>query len=191
MKRGRKNTWFRESLDYVAESRQFVYIAITLFILSGVIGFVFADKFDFIEKILKMLVDRTEGLNTFELITFIFFNNAQSSFLAIIFGIVLGIAPAVNAIANGTVIGYVLSKVYYFSGASEFWRLLPHGIFELPAIFISLGLGMKLGMCIFAKDARKEFVRRLVLSLKSFLTIILPLLIIAAIIEGFLITARL
>ena len=191
MKRGGEKGWFKESLNYVSESRKFVYFAIVLFVLSGIIGFIFADRLDFIEKILKMLVDKTQGLNAFELVTFIFFNNAQSSFLAIIFGIVLGIAPAINAVANGTVIGYVLSKVYDANGISEFWRLLPHGVFELPAIFISLVLGIRLGMCIFVKDVRKEFIKRLVLSLKSFLTIILPLLIIAAIIEGLLITMSL
>jgi len=34
-------------------------------------------------------------------------------------------------------------------GYGILWRLVPHGIFELPAVFISLGLGIKLGTFIF------------------------------------------
>ena len=36
--------------------------------------------------------------------------------------------------------------------SSDLFRLLPHGIFELPAIFISLGLGLRFGMFIFQKE---------------------------------------
>jgi len=36
-------------------------------------------------------------------------------------------------------------------GFLSLWRLLPHGIFELPAVFISLGMGLKIGMFIFQK----------------------------------------
>ncbi|MEI6731787.1 MAG: stage II sporulation protein M, partial [archaeon] len=70
---------------------------------------------------------------------------------------------------------------------SSFWKIVPHGIFELPAIFVSLGLGIKLGAFVFGPERKKEFVRRALASLKVFVYVVLPLLIIAAIIEGMLI----
>jgi stage II sporulation protein M len=89
---------------------------------------------------------------------------------------------------NGAVLGYVFSRVYVLYGASDFWRILPHGIFELPAIFIALGLGVKLGFFIFSGNIKQEFLRRFYYSFLVFLFVVVPLLIIAAIIEGLLIT---
>jgi uncharacterized membrane protein SpoIIM required for sporulation len=54
----------------------------------------------------------------------------------------------------------------------------------LPAIFISLGLGLKTGMFIFQKDKIKILKKYLYNSIKVFLLIVIPLLIIAGFIEG-------
>lgn len=70
----------------------------------------------------------------------------ESSFLGVILGLVLGIFPIIFAIVNGYVLGFVASITVESEGLFVLWRLLPHGIFELPAIFISLGLGLKFGI---------------------------------------------
>jgi uncharacterized membrane protein SpoIIM required for sporulation len=62
-------------------------------------------------------------------------------------------------------------------------------VFELPAVFISLALGVKLGMFIFSREKGKEFMRRARNSMIIFVCIVIPLLIIAAVIEGLLISA--
>ncbi len=183
----KRNNHFKNSWEFIVESKKYIYFAIGIFILSAIFGFIFHDKLTFIDKLLKSLVDRTEGLGTFDLISFIFFNNLQSAFFGMILGIVFGIMPLVNAVSNGVVLGYVLEKVFKFSGFSDFWRILPHGIFELPAIFISLGLGMRLGFFIFSKDKKRSFKSELKKAIYSFLLIVVPLLVIAAIVEGTLI----
>jgi stage II sporulation protein M len=66
-------------------------------------------------------------------------------------------------------------------------NLLPHGIFELPAIFISFGMGLKFGTFLFYKEKMKKFAEFFSNSLRVFVFVILPLLVIAAIIEGSLI----
>ena len=128
-------------------------------------------------------------MNGVEITFFILQNNLQTSLLAVLFGIFLGIFPIVSAFSNGAIIGYVLGLSYDISGVSSWWRLLPHGIFELPAIIISISLGVKMGFTIFLpKEKRtKEFQRRIYKSMNAFLLIVIPLLIIAAIIEGLLI----
>jgi stage II sporulation protein M len=73
------------------------------------------------------------------------------------------------------------------SGLTSLLNLLPHGIFELPAIFISLGLGLKLGTTWFKKNIAETFRKYFWESLRVFVWIILPLLSVAAIIEGLLI----
>ena len=90
-------------------------------------------------------------------------------------------------IANGYLVGFVSSVVSEKESILSLWRLLPHGIFEIPAILISAGLGIKLGTFIFQKN-KKETLKELVLkSLKTFFFVIVPLLIVAALIESSLI----
>lgn len=178
---------FRESLILIYESRKYIYSIITIFVLSGIFGFVLADKLTFINDILKELVDKTEGLGTFDLIVFIFLNNLQSALLGMVLGLFFGIMPLINSVGNGVVLGFVFRKVYAFSGLNDFWRILPHGVFELPAIFIALGLGLRLGSTVFFKRDKNGVLYHLKKAILAFLCVILPLLLIAAIIEGLLI----
>ena len=122
-----------------------------------------------------------------EIITFIFLNNIQSSFTGMLFGIILGIFPIIAVIVNGYLVGFVSAKAVEVGGMSILLQLLPHGIFELPALFISLGLGLKLGTFIFKKNKFKTLGSYLVKSMKVFFFIVIPLLAIAAVIEGSLI----
>jgi len=179
--------YVEDAFLYIKDSRNYIYSVIGIFIISAIIGFAFASKLGFLDTLLKEIISKTAGLTGINLILFIFANNASVAFEGLLFGIVLGIFPLINSVSNGLVLGYVLAKVYSLSGFSEFWRILPHGIFELPAIFISLGLGIKLGASVFSKPARKTFKLRLYNSLKVFFLIVLPLLVVAATIEGILI----
>ena len=181
-------TQFKEAIVYLKESSLYIYSSILIFIFSAAIGFFQHESFLFIDKILEEIMQKTEGLNMYEMIFFILQNNLQSALYSIILGVFLGIFPLISSLVNGVVIGYVLQKVYVIAGLAEWWRLLPHGIFELPAIFISFGLGIRLGFSIFSKKPKiREFKRRFYNSANTFLMIIIPLLIIAAIIEGILI----
>jgi len=123
---------------------------------------------------------------------FIFQNNVSSAFIAMVFGVFLGLMPVINALVNGAILGYVLALASAEAGYGVIFNLLPHGIFELPAIFISLGLGARWGMFVFSGkgNRKKEFSKRFYGSMKVFFTIVLPLLIIAAIIEGILIALQ-
>ena len=176
-----------ESFNYISKGRRYIYFSISLFILSGLFGFFFNSHLSFINQFLKDILSQTSGLSYFPLIIKIFTNNAYVSLLSIILGFILGIVPLLNALTNGVVLGYVLAKVYAISGFTEFWKILPHGIFELPAVFISLGLGLKTGMALFSKKPVNEIKYRLIQSIKVFLFVVVPLLILAAIIEGTLI----
>jgi stage II sporulation protein M len=123
-----------------------------------------------------------------DMISYIFFNNIQIGFMGLIYGFVLGIFPIISIFVNGYVVGYVSSSAISSAGVVSLLNLLPHGIFELPAIFISFGMGIKFGSFIFYKEKMKNFSKFFVNSLRVFVFVVLPLLIIAAIIEGSLIS---
>lgn len=178
------------SVNFIKESKVFIYSITGIFFLFVVIGFFVPPPEIISDQILKFieeLLEKTKDLSQFELIRFIFFNNIQSSFFGMILGVFLGFFPVIFAIANGYVLGFVASFSVDAEGIFVLWYLFPHGIFELPAIFISLGLGLKIMTFIFEKNKLKTLKIYLRNSLRTFLFIVIPLLIIAAVIEGSLI----
>jgi len=165
---------FYDSLDYLKGSNNYIAAIILIFLSSIFIGFAFHSSFSFLDEILRKLIDNVRGLNLQETILFIFSNNTRSAFLGLFLGFILGIFPIIASVSNGIVLGYVLRGVWINSGISDFWKILPHG---------------KLGMFVFSKEKKRELWLRLKYSLVIFVFIILPLLIMAAIIEGLLIFA--
>lgn len=179
---------FHEALSYTKQSKKYIYASLIVFLIGSIFGYIFNQHLSFIDEWLKNLIEPSLNLNTGEMIFFLLQNNLQSALISMLAGIVLGIVPLISALLNGVIIGYVSALVAEAHGLSALWRLLPHGIFELPAIFIALGLGIKLGFTIFFKgNKNKEFIKRFYNSINVLLMIIIPLLIIAAIIEGLLI----
>ncbi|MBS3090975.1 stage II sporulation protein M [Candidatus Pacearchaeota archaeon] len=174
--------------QYIKDSRNYIYFTIITFVFFALIGFFNAKDFSYLDKLLAEIVQNTKNLQGMDLISFIFQNNLNMAFVSLFLGIILGIFPLISIMSNGVIIGYVISKVSSIAGFSEIWRLFPHGIFELPAIFISLGLGIRLGAFIFKKNRMQTLIERAYKSLLVFFLIIIPLLIIAAVIEGLLIT---
>ena len=174
----------KKSFSYLKQSLNYIYIIFFIFLLGSLIGFFFSPYLTFLEQILKEIVEKTKNLNSLELIIFILLNNTLASLISLIGGIILGLMPLFSSLGNGVILGYVLNKAGIFS----FWRLLPHGVFELPAIFISFGLGIKLGFFIFEKNKFENLKQRDYSSFLVLIFIIIPLLVIAALIEGILIS---
>lgn len=181
---------YKKSWDYIKESRNFIYVIIGIFFFFTLVGFFIPAPGFLSEQILEFireLIEKTQAMGQGELIKFIFLNNLQSSFFGMIFGVFLGVFPLIVTVVNGYLLGFVALISVESGGFSVLLRLLPHGIFELPAIFISLGIGLKFGMFIFQKRKIDSFKEYFLNSLRVFLFVVIPLLIIAGIIEGSLI----
>lgn len=155
---------FKSGLKYIKESKNYVWFSVYLFIFFILLGYILPVFFrEQILKYIEALIKQTDGLNVFELIGFIINNNIWSAFSGLVFGILLGIIPLSVIIVNGYVLGFVANKVVAVEGVSSLWRLLPHGIFEIPAIIISVGLGLKLGgYWFYSKEKAKGFLAALV-----------------------------
>jgi len=185
------NSNFKFGLNYVKGLKNYFFIILFLFVLVGMIGFFFPYFFEVeILKIIEELLGKTEGLGVFGLISFIVANNIQSAFFGMIFGVFFGIIPLVVAVVNGYVLGFVMNKTVAVEGFFVLWRLLPHGILEFSAVMISLALGFRLGMFLLiyrGENKGKEFLRWIKDAVRVFVFIIIPLLVVAGIIEGLLI----
>lgn len=118
----------------------------------------------------------------------IMINNIRVSFTAVAGGITAGLLTTYIMLLNGCLIGAIGALVTQNNLAYPFWAFVfPHGSLELPAIFIAGGSGLLLGRALLFPgrmrriDALKHYgqqAARLVYG-------IIPLLVIAGIIEGF------
>ena len=115
-------------------------------------------------------------------------NNLAVSFATFAMGITAGIGTIWMMVTNGMLIGVIGAATWQAGMALQLWSFVaPHGVLELPAIFIAGGAGLEIarGMLFPGFLPRRESVAlaggraaRLVLG-------IVPMLIIAGIIEGF------
>jgi stage II sporulation protein M len=190
-KKKKKRQFFRDnyskSWNYLKESKKYIYAIVIIFVIFALIGFFLPVPEALLEKILQLIqeiIEKTETMSMMELINFIFINNIKVSFIGMAAGIFFGIFPILEALANGYLLGFVAMSVVKVEGVLSLWKILPHGIFELPAVFIALGIGLRLGLHIFQKKKKRSLKGKIIESLRLFVFVVTPLLIIAAIIEG-------
>ncbi|MGH7931500.1 MAG: stage II sporulation protein M, partial [Candidatus Binatia bacterium] len=102
-------------------------------------------------------------------------------------GPLFGIAPVFFLIINGAILGAVVPVAIASRGLwSSIMTILPHGILELPAIFLGTSIALRLGMDFFRRLAGTTdttIVSELGYSLRIYFSVILPLLLVAAVIE--------
>jgi uncharacterized membrane protein SpoIIM required for sporulation len=170
------------------KARNFIYFALSLFCIGIVIGFVYSESFrPLLLAFERFLQYRFEGRGTLLTIVLIFFQNFTAAIISILFGVLLGIVPFFSAILNGVIIGALSAELAGANQLNRLWGLVPHGVFELPAIFMAWGLGLWHGAWLLRNDKSETLANRRNSAMLTFLRYGLPLLIIAAIIEGLLI----
>ena len=174
---------YKKSWKFLKECRTHILIVIILFFLAGLIGFLFPVFFtDFIKRFIEDVISKTAGMNGWQLFLFILQNNFLASCAGFLTGIFVGVPSLFYTLLNGYVLGFVAGKSVAAAGSGVLLRLLPHGIFELPALFISLVLGLKIGLFVFTRQ-KQRFSRVFTRALVTFILIVIPLLIVAAVIE--------
>ena len=179
---------YSKSWSYLKKNEFYFLFIFLVFLFAVFLGYFFPVFFiDMIVKFVTELAEKTKDMNFWQLLFFILQNNLTSAFLGVILGVALGIMPVLFSFFNGYILGFVSVKTVEATNASVLLRLLPHGIFEIPALIISLGLGLKLGTFIFAKTKKKVFLHDLENALRVFLYVVIPLLLIAGVIETSLI----
>ena len=166
-------------LEVISSIRQYIFIGIGLFLVGSLLGFVFADRLLSLMDALAGVAEALEGQPAIGMAAIIFLNNAFAAAMAILLGPAFGVLPAYSAVMNGSLVGVVVAQ-----DPASAWMILPHGVFELPAVFLAWGLGMWCGAAAFQKPRLPLIKERVKTSLRIYLLVILPLLVVAAIIEG-------
>jgi uncharacterized membrane protein SpoIIM required for sporulation len=183
--------------EYLYALRFYLLFVCILFggaVVFGYMGFlseVFNESLAWLEQLSEGIGDFTElypsWLIFLAFFVVIFLNNAFTCFLNIITGPLIGIFPLFSAVINGGLLGWLAHE----EGLFVFLAIVPHGMFELPAYFLSVAIGLKLAREVLKPKVGRQLRIKLGESLRVYLRLIVPLLIIAAIIESGLITIAL
>jgi stage II sporulation protein M len=172
----------------------YIFIIYVIFFLSLANGYLMAAQNP---AEARQMVDQlfsgfsyAKDLTTFQLFIYIFLNNSIKAFIVMLLGFFFGIVPIFFVFSNAELIGVVVAV---FGAREGFLRvvlsLLPHGIFEIPAVLIASGYGLWLGVKFYRKLRYKEpWKDAFWFSIRKYFTVVFPLLLIAAFIEAYVST---
>lgn len=142
---------------------------------------------------LAAFVQTFAGMPPWRLAIAIFLNNSIKTLTAILLGTLLGIMPVAFLLANGAALGVALTRSIQNRGLMDsLASIAPHGVIELPAVFLGTSIGLLLGMqSIERLRGRSEISigTEVFAGLRYFSTVILPLLLLAALVEAFITAA--
>jgi len=143
MKITRSNNIYR----YISEHRKYFFCVIVLYATAFALALFLPQAFTFFNAPLSEIGEKIAPLSNVDFAFYILYNNLSNSLMTIISGLFFGIVPLVNSFLNGAIFGYVSASTYNFTASFSrtFFSFAPHAIFELPATFLSLGLGFKFG----------------------------------------------
>ncbi len=169
----------------------FAAIVLTIiFFLSAYAGYSYAKLEPGLEEGLKQFFETFKDFlsNPVTLMLIIFANNASKALIAMLAGFFFGIFPVIFVALNGYIIGAVVSLREPEMGMlGVVIAILPHGLFEIPAIILACAYGMWLGYRFYRSlFAGEEFKPHLMQALRVYVRIILPVLLLAAMIEAFI-----
>jgi stage II sporulation protein M len=171
-----------------------IIIAVSLFSVGIILGLSTPTSFaNLPAEDINDLVELADFLATipnWAVFIIILFKNISALVISFIFSPFLCLVPVIALVLNGWLIGFVSTSVLqeeslgYLLGG-----LLPHGIFEIPALLIgeavALSFGTALIVALFNRERRTQLLPHFRQNLK-YLGVALALLLPAAIIEAFI-----
>ena len=140
----------RDFRDYVYRLRWYLLAIVITFVAFAAIGYLVGllDP-SFTQQIIsgfKNDVGPLRQVSPLDLMMGIFANNVIKCFMVVVLGLGAGVAPLLFIVANGLMIGDVVGYsvgrgglLYVLVG------MLPHGVVEMPMVFLSGAIGLKLG----------------------------------------------
>jgi uncharacterized membrane protein SpoIIM required for sporulation len=115
-------------------------------------------------------------------------NNLSVSFVTFASGIIFGLGTFWFLFQNGIMLGVIGAACHHYEMSQALWSFVaPHGSLELPAIIIAGGAGFRLGHAMLFPGALRwrESVARGGIEATRLVSGIIPLLVIAGLLEGF------
>jgi len=173
--------------------KRWIFVAVGLFAIGMAVGLAIpTDIADFLAEDLAALEELGTILGPFQITTaiFIFFKNVSALLISFIFSPLLCLTPILALLVNGGLLSFISSAVVQEESLGLLLAaLLPHGIFELPALIMGEAAALSFGamaiVALISKKKRNQLLPNLKQNLR-YLVIAFALLLPAAIIETYI-----
>lgn len=189
-----------DKIAYIKNLKNYLLFSVILFVISFMEGYFLPQNYPREAK--EIVANFKDSFGSVveeggvQMFIFIFLKNITALFFAAFLGILGGVIPVLSIFSNGFLVGlvgfYAIEKI---SWTVFILALAPHGIFELPAFFLGASIGMKLGVAALRKTyyfLRKKTVSNIKgfreefsLAARFFVSVLVPLLFIAALMETY------
>lgn len=177
-------TLFSDVMETVTAARYCILIVCILFCFAIFVGWRYPDHFPFLEDQTRALAEQFVGKEGFAFFFKLLTRNLIVLYLTMCLFSAFGIVPVTVALFNGLILGWVIIKATGALDSGIAVLLVPHGIFEVPAMMIGWGIGIWRGLGYRLSTNHASYAERLKKANKVFLTVVFPLLFIASMIEG-------
>ena len=186
-----------ERRAYTSRLQPYLLASLLLFGAGMAVGLMAVSYFpalsDHVEATITTFVGAFSGMPRLKLAGAILLNNATKTLLAIVLGVMLGIVPMIFLFANGIALAVAWSLSSQNRGPwLALLSILPHGVIELPAVFLGTSIGLMIGSQALKRLTGKSETpigTELLQGLRYFCSVLLPLLLVAALVEAFVTTA--
>ena len=142
-------------------------------------------------EMFQAIVGNYQGLAGGMLFFNILLQNVMATIFVLVSGVIGGVIPAFAIGSNGFGLGVLYRQAAEVSG---YWKaalkVLPYGVFEIPALLIAASYGLWLGVMVVRRMRGKESTLlrvHLEHAFRRYFAIVFPLLVVAAAIETALI----
>ncbi len=175
-----------EALETVIDAKYCILVASLVYCAAVAIGWRYAGFFSWLQTPIVEFTAQFSDLEALGFIIKIFSNNAVAVYITMCLVSIFGLLPLLSATLNGVVVGWVIAQasVSLNIGDVNPLALVPHGIFEWPAMMMGWGVGIWKGLGYRWAPIREGYGARFKRVNKSFFVLVIPLLIAAAIVEG-------
>ncbi len=172
------------ALSTLHQARCSILIALFVYAASCLGGWVYADALGFFKQAAGSLAGKFAGKGGAAFIFSLFVHNLVATYITMCLITLWGLFPMVTAIANGLILGWIVGTQGGLCLVDAAAMLVPHGMFEWPAMMIAWGVGLWRGAGYRFSNDPGTYVQRWKRSNQVFFLIVLPLLLVAAIVEG-------
>lgn len=178
------NRQYAAAWSTLYRARYCILIVLIVYAGSCVGGWFFADALGFFQKAAGSLADKFEGKDGVDFVFSLFLHNLVATYVTMCLVTLWGLFPMVNTMANGLILGWIVKTATGPSLYDAAAMLVPHGIFEWPAMMVAWGVGLWRGAGYRFGTLPGTYFQRWKRSNQLFFLVVLPLLLAAAIVEG-------
>jgi len=182
----------KDDLAYLRSISPFLALSLSIFALTSAMGYWAAGADPDLASQWRAELDALKWIleqPPLMIMIIIFLKNLLASAMAMLLGLGLGLIPLLVVTSNGFLLGIVAHGAVQQGGLLFLAAgILPHGIFELPAVLVSIAIGFRLGYLLALILAREkaDLAGETRIAVRLLWRYITPILFLAAIIETFI-----